>query len=532
MTPTFLNNRYRLIRTLGKGGFGETFLVEDTHLPSGRHCVLKQLTPVESNSQIYQLVKERFQREAAILEDLGEGSDGRIPRLYAYFSEADKFYLVQEYIEGDTLTQKVRNQGYMSEASVRETLTEILSILDYIHSKRMVHRDIKPDNIILRRNQKPVLIDFGAVKETMGTQINSQGNSTRSIIIGTPGFMPSEQAAGKPMYASDLYSLGFTAIYMLTGKMPQELETDPLTGETRWRQYAPNISPSLAAILDKSIRSYGGDRYQTAQQMRDAIISNVLTSPPTVATTIFSSSIPESIVSAPSAVSGDPISQLSQPPSTKTHSGSQERMNDWVKVVLMGSCMGGFVLAGLLITQQLQLGSNDESSDTPLPLLQSPTPQTLSSPPDSSSSLPPSQSSPALIPPSSTPFPSPLPSPTPSPINSQPTSSQPQAIGWIRLGAVANNSGYTSIGESLIATGQPVTIAPEFVPALGSRVTITTGANLRESFPIPPDYQLAEKVGELQSNQEIVILEIRTFVDAKSSSPHTIVWAKVGIQAQ
>ncbi|MGH2414577.1 MAG: protein kinase domain-containing protein, partial [Microcystaceae cyanobacterium] len=194
-----LNNRYQIIRSLGSGGFGETFLAEDTQMPSLRRCVIKQLKPIHNNPQIYQLVQERFQREAAILEELG-GSSNQIPALYAYFQLNELFYLVQEYIEGNTLTAKVKQQGVFSESAVRELLVTLLPVLEYIHSRHIVHRDIKPDNIILRhRDEKPVLIDFGAVRETMSTVINSQGSLASSIIIGTPGYMPSEQAMGKPV---------------------------------------------------------------------------------------------------------------------------------------------------------------------------------------------------------------------------------------------------------------------------------------------------------------------------------------------
>ncbi len=106
MMPMLLNSRYQIIRTLGSGGFGETFLAEDTQMPSQRRCVIKQLKPIENNPQIYQLVQERFAREAAILEELG-GVSEQIPTLYAYFSLEEKFYLVQEWVEGDTLTGKV-----------------------------------------------------------------------------------------------------------------------------------------------------------------------------------------------------------------------------------------------------------------------------------------------------------------------------------------------------------------------------------------------------------------------------------------
>ncbi|GAB1537578.1 hypothetical protein NUACC21_02230 [Scytonema sp. NUACC21] len=130
-------------------------------------------------------MQERFHREAAILEDLG-GSSEQIPTLYAYFQLDEQFYLVQEYIEGDTLTAKVRQQGVLNESSVREILASLLTVLEYVHSKHIVHRDIKPDNIILRhRDGKPVMIDFGAVRETMSTVVNSQGNPTSSISTNT-----------------------------------------------------------------------------------------------------------------------------------------------------------------------------------------------------------------------------------------------------------------------------------------------------------------------------------------------------------
>ncbi len=212
MKPTLLNNRYKFIRGLGAGGFGETFLAEDTQTPSGRRCVIKQLKPVGDNSQVHQLVQERFKREAAILEELGDGSN-QIPYLYASFIEDEQFYLVQEWIQGQTLRNKLEQEGSFSESSVRQILLNILPVLEYVHSKHIVYRDIKPENIILRFSDgKPVLIDFGAVKETVGTVMTVSAHSSRSIVIGTPGFMPNEQSAGRPVYSSDLYSLGLTAL--------------------------------------------------------------------------------------------------------------------------------------------------------------------------------------------------------------------------------------------------------------------------------------------------------------------------------
>lgn len=283
---TLLSNRYRVIRELGVGGFGKTFLAEDIHMPSRRCCVIKQLKPIINNPQIYQLIQQRFEREAAILEELGNKSD-QIPKLYGYFSEAGQFYLVQELIKGQTLSHKVQHQGLLSESLVKEILKNILPVLDYVHSKHIVHRDIKPDNIILRDwDGKPILIDFGAVRESMAT-IVSQTNNTKSIVIGTPGFMPSEQASGRPVYASDLYSLGLTAIYLLTGKLPQQLETEPQTGEIIWQQYATNVSSHLRAVLERAIQPQARDRYPSAKAMLDAMQSS-----PTIPATLTSPTPP------------------------------------------------------------------------------------------------------------------------------------------------------------------------------------------------------------------------------------------------
>jgi serine/threonine protein kinase, bacterial len=275
MKAGLLNNRYRIIQTLGRGGFGETYLTEDTHMPSGRKCVLKQLKPIVKQPKTPLWMKERFQREAAILEELGESHE-QIPRLYAYFSEDDKFYLVQEWIEGLTLDQYWEKEGNLHRDEVRQILVQLLPVLDYVHARRIIHRDVKPENIILRQGDHlPFLIDFGAVKEAMATEINQESSSTYSASIGTPGYMSSEQAAGRPIYSSDLYSLGLTAIFLLTGKSPNELETDSRDGEIIWQSHAFNVDPELAAVLDKAISFHPRDRFSTAQEMLNALNQGV-----------------------------------------------------------------------------------------------------------------------------------------------------------------------------------------------------------------------------------------------------------------
>ncbi|PSO46773.1 MAG: serine/threonine protein kinase [Cyanobacteria bacterium SW_9_44_58] len=272
MAVVVLNNRYRVIRELGQGGFGKTFLAVDTHLPSERPCVIKQLYPIVSKPKQYQWVRERFQREAAILEELSRGN-GQIPQLYAYFAEAETFYLVQEYIEGETLTEKVEKNGILSEREVTNILISLLHVLDYVHRHQIIHRDVKPDNVILRASDgKPVLIDFGVVKEALERVMDS--DRTHSIAIGTPGYMPSEQAGGRPVYSSDLYSLGLTAVFLLSGKPPHTLESDPRTGELLWRNVVPRLHSQLAGIIDRAVCFHPRDRFADAKEMLAALTAS------------------------------------------------------------------------------------------------------------------------------------------------------------------------------------------------------------------------------------------------------------------
>ena len=282
MMSNLLDNRYLVTSVLGSGGFGETYLAEDSKMPSNRRCVIKQLKPVADNPQMYELLQQRFQREAAVLETLGEESR-YIPKLYANFTENGLFYLVQEWIDGLTLAEEIERKGKWNEDAVRKLMTSILHTLIYVHDRGIIHRDIKPDNIILRAGE-PVLIDFGAVKETLNVStIHSSAQQAHSIVIGTPGFMASEQAAGRPFFASDLYSLALTAIFALTGQYPQQLGTDPQTGEVLWQPHVREISTDLKTIFAKVLQFDPRDRYGSAREMLAALQSNQL---PTVSNNV------------------------------------------------------------------------------------------------------------------------------------------------------------------------------------------------------------------------------------------------------
>lgn len=356
-----LNHRYRILQTLGAGGFGQTFLVEDTQLPSKRRCVMKQLKPLSDRPELYQLIQARFEREATILEALGEEHE-QIPKLYAYFESNRLFYLVQEWIDGATLDRALI-PGKTGDQEVQALLMSLLPVLAYIHGKGIIHRDIKPENIILRRsNQQPVLIDFGAVKETVRTELNAQGQPTRSIVIGTPGYMSPEQAMGKPVYSSDLYSLGLTAIYLLTGRSPYDLETNPQTGEFIWQSFAPSICPAFAAVLSRAIQSHVRDRFATAKDMQlalqtvRAISPDISTSLPQ--TQMPSNSLPPTVYHASAEPSTIITSSQPSQPLGSTVPESSINPKTARNTVLFGSLVASSLIASGLIGVSVIIAAN------------------------------------------------------------------------------------------------------------------------------------------------------------------------------
>jgi len=261
-----LHHRYKILRDLAEGSFGKTFLAEDIQMPTRQRCVIKQLKPInDDRPEVVQLIQERFAREAAVIEAVGQGHR-QIPDLLAYFQVEERFYLVQEWVEGTPLSELVT--APWPEEKVRSLLISALDALAHVHAQNVIHRDLKPDNIILRQaDQLPCLIDFGAVKELMNTVVVPSESQASSVVIGTLGFMAPEQAVGRPVFSSDLYSLGMTAIYLLTARSPLAIPTDSMNGRLLWNQFAQNVSPRLAGILTRAIHPYPPTRFASATDM-------------------------------------------------------------------------------------------------------------------------------------------------------------------------------------------------------------------------------------------------------------------------
>ncbi|MDB9374580.1 bifunctional serine/threonine-protein kinase/formylglycine-generating enzyme family protein [Nodularia sphaerocarpa] len=268
-TGTILRNHYKIINLLGSGGFGDTYLAEDIDLPNHPKCVVKHLK-ANSKPAVLEIVRRLFDSEAKVLYSLGNDSD-QIPRLFAHFEEEGEFYLVQEFVDGEDLTKEIIPGKRLSEKEVTKLLQEILEVLAVVHKKNIIHRDIKPANLMRRRqDRKIVLIDFGAVKEINTIMVNSQGQTSVSVAIGTHGYMPSEQAAGQPKLCSDVYAVGMLGISALTGIEPHELPKDPTDGEVIWRNWA-NVSEKLALVLDKMVTYHFRDRYFSAELALQAL---------------------------------------------------------------------------------------------------------------------------------------------------------------------------------------------------------------------------------------------------------------------
>lgn len=258
MIGKVLDRRYKIIKSLSSGAFGYTFLAEDIKRPQNPSCVVKQLKPKETHPDFLLKAKELFDREAEALELLGRHP--QIPGLLAHLEIEQEFYLVEEYIPGNTLEKELASQPNKPESEVIKIVSELLKILDFIHQKKIVHRDIKPSNIIRNQeNNRLVLIDFGAVMEF-------DGETLMGTIIGTPGYIAPEQSIGRTGFYSDLYAVGIIGIQALTGINPHFLVRDE-DDEIIWQNKNTLVSQEFADILTKMVRTHKGDRYSGASEV-------------------------------------------------------------------------------------------------------------------------------------------------------------------------------------------------------------------------------------------------------------------------
>ncbi|NER36154.1 MAG: serine/threonine protein kinase [Oscillatoria sp. SIO1A7] len=272
MTGQILGGRYRILKFLGQGGFAETYIAEDIHLPDRPQHVVKKLQPLGANGAppdpaVLQIARRLFDREAKVLYQLG--NHDRIPKLLAHFQESQEFYLVQEFIEGQDLSSEICPGKVLTEEAVIDLLRSSLEVLVFVHQHDTIHRDIKPSNLIRRASDGRIVpIDFGAAKQISSKIAIALGQAAPTV-IGTPGYMPKEQELGKPELSSDIYALGMTAIQALTGVLPGQLPTDA-DGEIIWQNRA-RVSNKIAAILSKMVRYDYRQRYPSAIEVLEAL---------------------------------------------------------------------------------------------------------------------------------------------------------------------------------------------------------------------------------------------------------------------
>jgi serine/threonine protein kinase len=304
---TRLRGRYRTVEPLGQGGFGRTYLALDEDRLNTR-CVIKQFSPQLQGAKSLEKAIRLFNQEAIRLDELGEHP--QIPTLLAYFEQDGFLYLVQQFIEGQSLFQEMRQQGAFTERQIRDMLSDVLPVLRFIHKHQVIHRDITPNNILRRPDGRLVLIDFGVAK-----QLNDDPSAEAGTRVGTEGYAPIEQfRGGKAFPASDLYSLGATCLHLMSQTRPDHLY-DPLNGRWIWREYLLEqkkvvVSDQLAHIFDHLLKDLVSERYQSADEvMRDLNADSFLPAPKSVVAPLKST---PSVASHPTS----PPIGASKPPSS------------------------------------------------------------------------------------------------------------------------------------------------------------------------------------------------------------------------
>ncbi len=334
-----LDDRYIIVGELGHGGFGRTYLAQDTNRFK-ELCVLKEFAPQVQGTYALQKAEELFQREAGVLYHLQHPQIPKFRELCrSEINGIGHIFLVQDYVEGQTyrglLTERIRQGLRLTEVECHHLLIKILPVLEYIHSLGVVHRDISPDNLILRKSDGlPVLIDFGGVKQVAAT-IASELQGIQATRLGKVGYVPDEQMSNGMVYPhSDLYALGVTVLVLLTGKEPQGLR-DPYDLSWKWREEV-SLSLLLGAVLDKMVAYQPSDRYQSARQALEALTGSL--SLPKQSAPIIPPNRTKAAIAIPNQRQSP--SNVTTPPSTGILSGCSKFLV--ILLLMLGAAWGGW----------------------------------------------------------------------------------------------------------------------------------------------------------------------------------------------
>lgn len=272
MIGKVLQERYQIVQSLGAGVFGQTYISVDIENPHNPKCVVKQLKVTSLQPSFLQDLRLRFLTETRTLKHLGHHK--QIPQLISCFEENERFYLVQEFIEGHSLSAELPEnknpEFFWSENGVVNFLKDVLNILEYVHSQGVIHCDIKPENLIRRaRDGKLVLIDFGSIQPVDFGK--DEVLPIYSIPVTSLGYIPPEQFIGQTQPSSDIYALGMIAIQALTGLTPLQLKKHPSNNEVLWRSRNTAVSDYVAAVISKMTRYKHQQRFTTASEVLQAL---------------------------------------------------------------------------------------------------------------------------------------------------------------------------------------------------------------------------------------------------------------------